>query len=287
MSQLRFNHVFFMLMCLSFVSALFLPAKSTDRVRSSVANIFLPASWPVRKVTALVHDKLVPRRIRDEGSPNQPRLPAEVYAENQQLRTLAASLKGQLLYLQERENERQKLGEIGPFCTLCSVAAGDSGGRDSLMLSATSFDDITAGMPVLYSGGFAGKILRVGMGEARVQLVTDPDFKVQIDFARQVIVEGKPDLIPLNSPPTVLKGRGKGLMQTTVSNKYLDESKLQEGDYATVKDSEFPKIVSGYRIGRVTAISPSKDAGWYSVTVEPFEDLKRLTEVLVVNKLKG
>lgn len=274
-------------MCLSFISALFLPAKSTDRVRSSVANIFLPASFTVRKVTALVHDKLVPPRIHDERSPNQPRMPAEVYAENQKLWTLAASLKGQLLLLQERENERQKLGEIGPFCTVCSVAAGDSGGRDSVMLSATSFDDITAGMPVLYSGGFAGKILRVGVGEARVQLVTDPSFTVQIDFARQVIVDGKPDLIPLNSPSTILKGRGNGLMQTTVSNKYLDESKLQEGDYATVKDSEFPKIVSGYRVGQITTITPSKEAGWYLVTIKPFEDLKKLTEVLVVNKLKG
>jgi cell shape-determining protein MreC len=284
MSYLKFNHVFFGLMALSLLSAFVLPARVTDRAGSSVANIFLPISAPSRRLAAWAHSKLVPRPIRDDGSPGNPRSVQKVYDENELMRIELGSLKEQLLRLQERESERSAVGEVRALCTPFTVAAGDSAGRDSLALSGSSFDGVAAGQPVLYPGGIAGKISRAGIGEARVMLVTDTQFSAEVTFARFLYTDGHPDLRSLSSEKYVLHGSGRGSMFTTVSSSFMEETHLVAGDWAVLSDNEWGLAVRGYRIGQVSAVAPSKSAGWFDVTIKPDQDLKKLDEVMVLNR---
>jgi cell shape-determining protein MreC len=284
MSYLKFNHVFFGLMALSLLSAFILPARISDHAGASVANIFLPISAPSRRFASWAHSKLVPRQIRDDGSPGNPRSAREVYEENETLRIELMSIKQQLLRLEERESERAAVGEVRSLCTAFTVAAGDSAGRDSLALSGSSFDGVAAGQPVLYPGGIAGKISRAGIGEARVMLVTDTQFSAEVTFARFLYTDGHPDLRSLSSEKYVLHGSGHGSMTTTVSSKFVEQTQLVAGDWAVLSDNEWGLAVRGYRIGQVSAVTPSKSAGWFDVVVKPDQDLKKLDEVMVLNK---
>jgi len=287
MSYLKFNHVFFGLMLMSLLSAFVLPVRITSRAQSSVANIIRPVASPTRAVSGWVQNKVVGRRVRDAESPDQPRVPGEVFLENTELRVLVASLKGQLIQAQERLGERAKVGAVLPFCTAFSVVAGDSGGRDSLMLAGSSFDGVKVDQAVLYSGGIAGRISRAGIGEARVRLVTDPSFRAEVSFARFLYADGKAELQLLSQEKFVIDGQGKGTLGTRVDVKFKEQTHLAAGDWATLNDGEWEPIIHGYRVAQVSAVVPAKEAGWFTVTLEPYQNLKRLDEVMVLNKVRG
>jgi hypothetical protein len=274
-------------MFMSLLSAFILPARITSRVPASVANIFRPVASPTHAIAGWVHNKFAARRPRDGESPDQPRVPGEVFLENTELRILVASLKGQLFQAQERLAERAKVGEVLPFCTPFSVVAGDSAGRDSLMLAGSSFDGVAEDQAVLYSGGIAGRISRAGIGEARVRLVTDPNFTAEVSFARFVYVDGKPDLQQLSQEKKVVRGLGNGKLATRVDTKFKDETHLTAGDWATLNDGEWAPVIRGYRVAQVSEVVPAKEAGWFNVTLKPNQELRRLDEVMVLNKVKG
>src|SRR5689334_4300722 len=188
MSQIRFNHVFSGLLTLSLISAFALPARLTNPVRSNVQNIFAPVAVPIRKLAAFVHGRVVPEKpVDDARLDGTTRGMKEVLEENNQLRQSVASLSGQLEELQRINADRAMIGQdLRKLCLPVTAMGGDSGKGQSLPLLATSLDGIREGMPVLYPGGVAGQVERVGLGGAQVKLVTDKSFRVTCVFKRFV-----------------------------------------------------------------------------------------------------
>jgi hypothetical protein len=275
MSRIKFGHVFFALMALSFLSAFVISPSITDRGRSQIQNLFAPVSYPARRFASAMHDRFAPEAPRDNGSPNHPRDTAELIEENTRLRVLVDNLTGQVQYLSEIEGERAAFGTVRPFCTPFRVIGGDSGMADSLMITGTSFNNISVGMPVLYQGGIAGKISRVGAGGAQVMLVTDRRFAVEATFRtdRATAVE-----------PILIHGAGDDLMTASITQKMVDEMAIKLDDWAILKDRDWDPLLTGYHIGYVSKISPSRDPGFVDIELRADQRLKHLSEVMVMNR---
>ncbi|HMB95085.1 MAG TPA: rod shape-determining protein MreC, partial [Tepidisphaeraceae bacterium] len=261
---------------------------ATDRLRAQVQNIFAPVALPVNRIAALMSARFSHSLPRDDGSPKIPRTSAEIIVENQQLRVQIASLQGQLNRLQERDAERARFGDLRNFCTLFNVIGGDGGQRDSIMLSASSLDGLQTNMPVLYAGGLAGRISRVGVGGAQVMLVTDPQCRVTAVFGRFIkTAQGKTEFQKLSSEPNLAQGVGHGLLIARIATKMVSDLTLTIGDSVLLSDNDWPAQLDGYRIGNIDALTASRDPGFMDVKIKPEQDLMGLREVMVMNKEKG
>jgi cell shape-determining protein MreC len=146
---------------------------------------------------------------------------------------------------------------------------------DSLMITGTSFNNITVGMPVLYQGGIAGKISRVGAGGAQVMLVTDRRFAVEATFRTD-----RADI----TEPILIHGAGEDLMTARITQKMADQMAVKVDDWAILKDRDWDPALSGYHIGYVSKISPSRDPGFVEIQLRADQRLKHLSEVMVMNR---
>src|SRR5262245_14612482 len=289
MSYLRFNHVFFSLMLLALLSAFVFSPKATDRVKGRVSNVFAPVAWPTNHLVAWGKQKIFGRYLRDDGSPHHARNTAELIDENRELRIALGNLKGQLERSVEDKAQRDAVGTAKQFCTPFSVIGSDSGARDTIMLSGSSFDGLREGMKVLYSGGVVGHLVRVGVGEARVMLVTDKQFNVTACFARVVrSADNKVDFVILSPEPRILYGAGNGeMIMPDVPVKIIEEIGVRENDWLVLNDHSWEKVLAGYRIGYITKIKPSKSPSFRDIVICPDQPLTALHEVMVMNKEKG
>jgi hypothetical protein len=288
MFHLRFNHVFFGLMLLSFLSAYVFSPRVTDRPRAHVQNIFAPVAKPANAIGGWIHRKISPPQVRDDGSPAHPRSEVEVLQENQRLRIQIANQQAIITQFQEREADRAKLGDLRDLCTPFSVIGGDSGMRDSLMIGATSLDGVREGMPVLYTGGIAGRISRSGVAGSQVLLVTDPQSKLTAAFARFIKKsDGTPDFQRLANDQILFTGTGNGAMTARITEQFANDIKLRLEDWVVLSDRDWLREIQGTRIGRVISIAPSKTPLFVDVRIVPDSDLMSLREVMVMNKAKG
>jgi cell shape-determining protein MreC len=279
---LRFNQVFVLLIALSLLSAFVLPAKFTNPVRG-IQGVFYPVSRPARAIGWRVRQRLAPpaHDVRDA---------ADVKIENDRLRAEVLNLTGQLEELRRIDQDRNRLGDIRPYCTPFPVVGSDAGLRDSLAIAAGSRDHIAEKMPVLYAEGIVGWVERVGVAGSQVKLVTDPGFAVRARF--YYFAPGDPKAYPLAGTAPLLKGAGKGRM--VILNIPIDETdlrhdenvrKLQVGDRVALDDPDWPVNLKGRMIGEVESISPQKSAPLLSeIQVRPVLDLSMLREVMVMNK---
>jgi cell shape-determining protein MreC len=285
MSYLRFNHVFIGLMLLSFLSAFMIAPAATDRLRAQVQNIFAPVALPVNRFAALITARFSHSQPRDDGSPAKPRTPNELILENEQLRTQIASMQGQIALLQQRDAERAKFGDLRDFCTPFAVIGADGGVRNSLMLSGSSIDGLQIGMPVLYAGGLAGRISRVGVGGAQALLVTDPQCKLTVVFARfGKKTDGTTEFRRLSTEAVLVQGSGAGILISRLMARTAADLEVKLGDWVVLSDRDWPPQLDGYRIGYVAAITPSRDPGFMDVKIQPEQNLMNLREVMVMNK---
>jgi len=290
MSYLRFNHVFFALMGLALVSAFVLPVQAGDRVRAQVQNLFAPVSWPVNRLAGWVHSTVAGQPLRDDGSGKHPRSSAELLEENQRLRIEVASLSGQLQRIAVLESERARLGEVRAFCTPFSVIGADAGPRQSLLIAGSSLDGLRSEMPVVYTGGIVGRIVSVGVGGARVLLITDRQFKpITAAFARfSSGPDGSPQFQRLSAELVLVEGAGDGTMLIrNIPQKKIEEVGIRTDDWVVLSDRDWPIVLDGYRLGRVEKITPSKSPGFAEIRVVPDQSLMTLREVMVMNRDKG
>jgi hypothetical protein len=287
MSRIRFNHVFIALVLGSAISAFVLPVRVTDRLRAPVQILFAPVSRPVHVAAAGVLDRISPERIVDEGTVGGVRREAEdVVTENQQLRLAVASLTGQLEELKRINADREALGDVRQLCMPVPVAGGDAGGRESLLLQRTG-SPLRAGMPVLYSGGIAGRLEHAGAGGGRVRLVTDRGFRMTGSFGRFITTgDGRVEFVRIATPQPLVEGIGNGQMR--IRNLPLEQvrsASLAAGDWLVLSDPDWPANLDGYRIGRVEVITAASDApGFADVRLRPERELLRLREVMVMNR---
>jgi cell shape-determining protein MreC len=295
MSYIRFNHVFFSLMLLALLSAFVFSPTATDRVKGRVTNVFSPVSYPSNQIAGWTKDKLFGKRLRDDGSPHNARNTQQLLEENMQLRIALGNLKGQLERMAENKAQRDSIGTANQFCTAFGVSGGDSGARETLMLAGSSFDGLREGDAVLYSGGssgsggIAGKLWRVGVGEARVLLVTDKQFSATATFARVVKkADNNHDFVILTPEPRLVYGAGNNeMVMPNVPVKVIEETGVRLDDWIVLKDHDWRDVLAGYRIGYITAITPSKSPGFAEIRIRPDQKLTALREVMVMNKEKG
>lgn len=290
MTSFRSNRLFYLLMTLAVVAAVFIPNRISDRGRAHVQVLFAPVAMPVRWTAAWTHDRIWPPHARDDGSPDgRPRAADEVYAENQRLRVELANLRRQLDDYRVLVGEREKLGSLGDRCEQFSVMGGDSGGRRSIRLAGRSFASVRVGMPALTPLGVVGRVEGAGAGGATVLLLTDPQSVLTCEFRRPAAAGGDPgatmeELIPL--PATLVHGTGRATLRSDkLSLKDVQEKGLRPGDRVAVSDGGWPPALQGYTVGRVASIGPSRANPLFAeIEIEPAVNAAQLRDVMVLVK---
>lgn len=285
--SLRFNQVFVGLLALALLSAFVLPASLTDRLRGLQA-LFAPVSRPTRSIASSLHERFASqhRDTRDV---------TDVKDENQRLRVLVMSLSGQLEELRRVANDLDRLGDVRQHCTRFKVIGDGTDTRDSLLLAASSRDNVKEEMPVLSGRGLVGMIERVGPAGAQVRLITDRNFKVSGRFVRLVSdknsAAGEQTL--LTKVPLV-RGAGNGMLE--IHNIEIKETALADdpekvkiavGDYVKLEDPLWPPNLTGKLLGQIESITQQAAAPQHAlIRVRPLLELTKLREVMVMNKLE-
>ena len=275
MHSQRFNYLFTFLMVLAFAFAFVLPPGVTDRVRVQVAAVFSPVSWPAR---AMAESAL--SRFREAD----PRSNQTLVEQNEWLQVEVTRLQLSVDRLEKLNNERAQMGPLKDMCTRVTVAGTDSGGRDSLILNAsTLLQPLRSDEAALYFGGLAGRVV-AGLGGARVRLVTDRGFYVTGSFIRTTASPpGGFTNERIVSPVPGLRGIGHGEMSiTNLSGADVVSSGLAIGDWVLLDDHDWPTAIQGVKIGHVTAINIRSERDFADIHVAPETDLLRLNDVMVL-----
>jgi cell shape-determining protein MreC len=279
MSYLRFQHVFAFLMVLSLLCT-FIAPKIHSRPQANVQAIFAPVSVPARRIAGWAHDRWTSSAVKDDASPANPRSLAEVQRENLDLRVALANVTAQLQNLKELNKDRSQLGSARSLCTPVSVIGSDAGNRESITLQGGQ--NIRNGMEVLTTAGLVGRVDGGGLLGARVRVITDPGFAMVCSFNRYG--NGKYEHVPLAASTVV--GIGNGMMAARMMHmKDVTDADLRENDWVVLDDREWPEVLQGWRVGRITSITQRRDApGFADVRIEPSSNLMQLREVMVMNK---
>jgi len=288
MHGLRFNHVYGLLLLFCAASAFVLP-RFVDPARAQVQNIYAPVSRPALALAQWIHARFDRNRVPDAVSPDAPRSDSDIRQENLELHQLVASLTSQLQKLEEREAEHEKLGRLRDLCTPYSVAAGDSGSSESLLIGGTNLDGLKAGMAAVFPGGLAGRLQTPGLTGTRVRLITDRGFSVTGVFARFVKrPDGRVELVRIATDPPLVRGEGSNSL--LIEAMPLEKAKeIHMNDWVLLEDSDgWAAAVQGQPIGRVMA-APAvsrRFAGFAEIKLEPAAKLMQLHELMIVDKAK-
>jgi hypothetical protein len=277
MSQIKFNHVFSLLLALSALSAFVIPPRFTNRAHPQVQSIFAPVSGPARRVGAWLHAKFNHRESPDRRNAE------DVKAENQQLRGQVIQLTAQLEFERKRNAQWATLGDLRDQCVAVEVAGADSGPRDSLALEGSTLEHVRDNAVALYPGGVAGQIQgRAGIAGAQLRLITDKGFRVRGYFVR-MNGELQPQRL---SPATFLfEGVGGAMVMRQLNEQDAGQLRIRAGDLAVVEEREWPPQLRGVALGAVTKIEPRRNApGFVEIRVEPPVNLELLDEVMVMKR---
>jgi rod shape-determining protein MreC len=112
-------------------------------------------------------------------------------------------------------------------------------------------------MPVITSGGVLGRILSVGPGRSKVELITEPTFflGIRTEKRERGVLQGQ--------------GRGKLLLVDGIGD---ESTKVHTGEYlytSGIDQSAFPKDLP---VGRIVSVRTSA-AGSKVLEVKPLADL--------------
>jgi cell shape-determining protein MreC len=273
-------------MLLAALSAIFSPRVS-DRAQANLQGLFYPISKPVYAVSQWVHEKAVPQKTLDGTSPDHPRDPKDVYAENTDLRTQVESLRADVQRLEELNADRDKIGDLRSRCTPVEVVGGDAGLSDSSrMINGGSLRGLRDEMPVICPDGIVGQLSKVGETASRVQFITDKGVSVVVSFARvEKDDAGKARMVNASFPDSVAIGQGDGKM--IITNKPWKDLNgvVKVNDWVMLDDKDRAWRNLVYRVGRVTDVLQQKnDAKFGEIHIASTVDPTRLKEVMVVIK---
>jgi len=276
MSQIKFNHVFSLLLALSALSAFVIPPRFTNKAHPQLQSIFAPVSGPARRAGAWLHGKFNQRESPDRRNAE------DVKAENQTLRGQVIRLTAQLDFERKRNAQWATLGDLRDQCVAVEVAGADSGPRDSLALQGSTLEHVRDNAIALYPGGVAGQISRAGIAGAQLRLITDKGFRVRGYFVR-MNRELQPQRL---SPATFLfEGIGGAMVMRQLNEQDAAQVGVRAGDLAVVEEREWPPQLRGVALGAVTKIAPLRNApGFVEIRVEPSVNLELLDEVMVMKK---
>lgn len=289
MSNLRFNHVFTVLMLLSLVSAFFFPPEATNPGRAHLQGLFSPISRPARGIAGVVYRRFHRDAVVDDGSPDSPRPAQTVLEENRQLRERLALLSLKFDQLNQLNADRQLVGDdLRPLCKPATVTGADSSGvRETLALSAAGAD-FKADMPVLTARNIVGKLSRAGIGGAQVRLITDPGFSVTGRIGRyRANADGAMDLEWVEHLQPLVQGIGHGEMaiRSNISMQQVHDLGIAVNNMVVLDDRDWSANLHGCSLGRIISIDPQQNAPLFAdIHVQPVNNLMRLREVMVMVK---
>jgi rod shape-determining protein MreC len=195
--------------------------------------------------------------------------------QNERLQAEMALLKSKLLNFEEQEREISRLRKLLGFSEGVNrelVAAEVVGpplsqGFLSIRISRGESDGVQPGMPVITPEGIAGRVLRTGLKYADVQLLTDPNFNLDVILQR-TRVRG------------VVQGIGGGRCLLRLSRN----TDIKIGD-TLVTSGIAGGVTKGVPVGRVMRISYESDNITQKITIEPWVDYRTLEEVIVLKQV--
>lgn len=192
---------------------------------------------------------------------------AELEAEN-------ARLQSQIIELQQRITEYQVLSTLldyvranpeNEYVTASVIGRDTSPFLHYVILNRGSDDGLRRGMPVVTSQGLIGRVAAVTAGAARVQLITDPDSRVNVRLqqsnAEAVLVGQITSDISLEMIP----------QDVTVQAGELVLTSGLGGDYP-------PNLL----IGQVSGVRRLEAELFQTASVQPVVDFTQLRIVLVI-----
>lgn len=280
MSHLRFQHLFLGLMALGALGALALPEQLSTRGVPQLSMLFAPVARPAGALAGWMFRRFGGDRPTDDRDAQT------IRGENAALHAELASLTVQLEELARRDAERQKLGAVRTLCTPVQVVGADAGARESLSLRCSTLEGVEAGMCVLYAGGVVGQVERAGIAGAQVRLITDKNFRLRGSFGLFRRRGNQIEFARLEAPTALLEGAGDDAM--LIRGLPLDTARsahLAVGDWVILSEPDWPDVLQGQPLGKVTKISPRPDAPLFAqIRVEPQSNLSRLREVMVMTK---
>lgn len=173
----------------------------------------------------------------------------------------------------ERENERfrklLRLAEQQPGKLIAARIIGEDvmNWFKCVLVDKGQSAGIRERMPVITPSGLVGQVIEVNKWHSKVMVVNDTNSAVD------VYVSGK------NT-----RGIAEGTGQTTIKLKYvLKNDDIEPGDklITSGKDAIFPR---GFPVGIVIAVDKNKPGLFSDIDVMPFNNFRKLDEILIVSK---
>ncbi|AEF93593.1 rod shape-determining protein MreC [Desulfotomaculum nigrificans CO-1-SRB] len=197
--------------------------------------------------------------------------------ENKALKQQVDQLKGQLYLQEELKQENRRLKELLQYhdqyqrnfqTKVAKVIGRDPGNWFGMItLNLGQKDGIVKNMPVVTPSGLAGRVVAVSDNTSQVMLISDPR-------------SGVGAMVQDTRVPGVLEGTTAASGETRLIDIPKDTN-LQRGQVVITSGigGTFPK---GIPLGRIVGVTNEPTGLFKTATVEPFADLNRLEEVLII-----
>jgi cell shape-determining protein MreC len=284
---MRFSPPLLLMMALATLGALFLPPTAGESLRAFTGALFLPISSPVRQIAGNVDGRVVkpiasPSREKDGARTN-----AQLIDEIETLRYQVAFLDDKAKNLDKQLKEFGQIDAKLPVRHV-QVIGGDPGTQQVLFLQLANSDGLAHNTPVFYPKGnemgLAGRLEIIGLGAARVRLVTDKGSAITCGFRRYQKDSGKFDALPQSAKTAEGLGNGRMMiaaMKKTEALPRKEDSHLTVGDWIVVVDKDLGAAAQEKKIGEIESINTGKNPLFVDIIVRPDVDLMKLREVLV------
>ncbi len=223
-------------------------------------------TWVAERYHALVQFFTAPRDV------------AALQQRNQQLEAEVSRLQTEIIELQQQIAETEVLAALLDFARANPsnrYKAAEVIGRDPspflhyVIINRGSADGLRRGMPVVTEQGLVGRIAAVTASAARVQLVTDPNMRINVRVE-----------------PAGADGLLVGSLTGDITLEQVPlEANLQPGD-VVLTSGLGGDYVPNLLVGQVTGVRKLEFELFQSASVQPVVDFHRLQIVLVITNFR-
>ncbi|MBI4834689.1 MAG: rod shape-determining protein MreC [Planctomycetes bacterium] len=295
----------FPLAFLLFAFVVFLiPAKADGPVKSMIITPFTPFAriLPAQKASPVINKKDGADTKKETASERLAKLEKEIEslkAENIILANDNRELKSKLSSISsfiEVASSSRKINEAYELISADVILADDSSSwRKGITINRGSNSKIEVGLPVVYGKYLVGRVVECGPFNSRVQLLTDPVFRIKAFAAASQKVPSekkeKKDIpetiqaVPEKTAKPTASGNGvlEGKSTSECILKYISRSiPVEEGWIVFSAQDISETYPKGLLIGEVVA---AKQESYFSLlTVKPFLDFNSLENVIIIKK---
>ena len=253
------------------LALLFVPSSYSQKARLTLLAGFGPFQYvgqtASRKLLPLLSAGSSEDLVRQNGFLRDERL--RLVNENAVLRHKLDQASALQQYIKE-ENFQLLHADV-------ALPADGSPWRRSLTLALGSEKGVRKGMLVLYHNQLIGRVLEAAPWTSRVQLVTDPGFKVTAVAAPKTYTAG----VPFDS-------RHTGVYEGTSAEKgvlkwFSGDSPVEAGAYVLTTEDPLNGVPRGLLVGRVASNFSGRRA-YPRVDVEPMVNFAGLEHVMLLVK---